>query len=146
MYGNATGFETLFDEFRRMEQGIDQLFGRRTDPQGIRSVARGTFPPANIGVTEDEVQVYLFAPGLEAKSFNISVQQNLLSISGTRTLPVNEKATYFRHERFEGEFRRVVTLPEDIDSERIEAKYRDGVLQISVRRRETAKPRQIQVS
>jgi HSP20 family protein len=90
--------------------------------------------------------VYLFAPGLEAKSFDLSVQQNLLSISGTRTLPVNEKATYFRQERFDGEFRRVVTLPEDVDPERIEAKYRDGVLQISVRRRETAKPRQIQVS
>jgi len=145
MYGNATAFEALFDEFRRMEQGIDQMLGRRADRQGIRSVARGTFPPANIGVTEDEVHVYLFAPGLDAKSFNISVQQNLLSISGTRVLPINEKATYFRQERFDGEFRRVITLPEDVDPERIEAKYRNGVLQIVVRRRVTAKPRQIQV-
>jgi HSP20 family protein len=146
MFGNETAFEALFDEFRRMEQGIDQMFGRGTDRQGIRSVTRGTFPAANIGVTEDEVHVYLFAPGLDAKSFNISLQQNLLSISGTRTVPINEKATYFRQERFDGEFRRVVTLPEDVDPERIEAKYRDGVLQISVRRRESAKPRQIQVA
>lgn len=144
MFGNASALETLFDEFRRLEQGVDQMFGRRAD-QGIRSVARGTFPSANIGVTKEEVHVYLFAPGLDAKSFNISVQQNLLSISGTRDLPINEKATYFRQERFEGEFRRVVTLPEDVDPERIEAKYREGVLQISVRRRETAKPRQIRV-
>lgn len=146
MYGNAAAFEVLFDEFRRMERGVDQMFGRGTDRQAIRSVARGTFPPTNIGVTEEEVHVYLFAPGLDAKSFNISVQQNLLSIAGTRTLPINETATYFRQERFDGEFRRVVTLPEDVDPERIEAKYRDGVLQISVRRRQSAKPRQIQVS
>ena len=139
MYGHATAFETLFDE-------LDRMFGRRSDRQGIRSVARGTFPPVNVGVTENEVHVYLFAPGLEPKGFNISVQQNLLSISGSRTLRVNEKATYFRQERFDGEFRRMVTLPEDVDPERIEAKYREGVLHISVRRRENAKPRQIQVN
>jgi HSP20 family protein len=145
MYGNATAFDTLFDEMRRFERGIDQIFGHRADRQGIRSVARGTFPPANIGVTEAEVHVYLFAPGLEAKRFNISVQQNVLTISGTRAVPVNEKATYFRQERFDGDFRRVVALPEDVDPGRIEAKYREGVLHIGVRRRETAKPRQIQV-
>jgi HSP20 family protein len=146
MFGDMTTFENLFDELRRMEQGIDQIFGRSTRPAGIRSVSRGTFPPTNVGVTENEVRVYLFAPGLDAKSFNISMQQNLLLVSGARELPVNKKATYFRQERFEGEFRRVVTLPEDIDPERVEAKYRDGVLQISLRRRETAKPRQIHIN
>jgi HSP20 family protein len=146
MFGYLTTFENLFDELRRVEQGIDQVFGPSTRPAGIRSVSRGTFPPINVGVTENEVRVYLFAPGLDAKSFNISIQQNLLLASGARQLPISEKATYFRQERFEGEFRRVVTLPEDIDPERVEAKYRDGVLQISLRRRETAKPRQIQVN
>jgi HSP20 family protein len=146
MFGNLTTFENLFDELRRMERGIDQIFGPSTVPAGIRSVSRGTFPPTNVGVTENEVQVYLFAPGLDAKSFNISIQQNLLLVSGVRKLPVHQKATYFRQERFEGEFRRVVALPEDVEPERAEAKYRDGVLQISLRRRETAKPRQIQIN
>ena len=144
MFGNATVLETVFDELRRMEQGIDQMLGRGGAP-GIRSVARGTFPPANIGATENEVHVYLFAPGLDAKSFSISVQRNVLTVAGTRVLTLDEKATYFRQERFDGEFRRIVTLPEDVDPERVEAKYRDGVLQISVGRREVAKPRQIQV-
>jgi HSP20 family protein len=146
MFGNLTTFENLFDELRRMQQGVDQIFGRSSLPAGIRSVSRGTFPPTNVGATENEVHVYLFAPGLDAKSFNISIQQNLLLVSGTRKLPINEKATYFRRERFEGEFRRVITLPEDVDPERVEAKYRDGVLQISLRRRETTKPRQIQIN
>ena len=146
MFGNLTPFENLFDELRRMQRGVDQVFGRSSLPAGIRSVSRGTFPPTNVGATENEVHVYLFAPGLDARSFNISIQQNLLLVAGTRKLPVNAKATYFRQERFEGEFRRVITLPEDVDPERVEAKYRDGVLQINLRRRETAKPRQIQIN
>ena len=146
MFGNLTTFDNLFDELRRMERGIDRIFGPSTVPAGIRSVARGTFPPTNVGVTDDEVHVYLFAPGLDAKSFNISIQQNLLQVTGSRKLPVNPKATYFRQERYEGEFRRVVALPEDVDPDRTEARYRDGVLQISLRRRETARPRQIQIN
>ncbi len=145
MFGKASAFETLFDELRRMEQGVDQMFGRGAAP-GIRSVARGTFPPANIGATENEVHVYLFAPGLDAKNFSISVQRNVLMVAGTRALPLDDKATYFRQERFDGEFRRIVTLPEDVDPERVEARYRNGVLQITVGRREAAKPRQIQVA
>ncbi|MGA2562364.1 MAG: Hsp20/alpha crystallin family protein [Steroidobacteraceae bacterium] len=146
MFGNMSALDTLFDELRRIEGGVDQMFGPRSTPADIRSVARGAFPPTNVGSTDNEVHVYLFAPGLDAKAFNISIQQNLLLVGGSRKLPVKEKATYFRQERFDGEFRRVITLPEDVDPERVEAKYRDGVLQIVLPRRETAKPRQIQIN
>ncbi|TLY78779.1 MAG: Hsp20/alpha crystallin family protein, partial [Gammaproteobacteria bacterium] len=57
----------------------------------------------------------------------------------------SEKATYYRQERFGGEFRRVISLPEDVDPERVEAKYRDGIVQITVHRRESARPRQIEI-
>ena len=145
MFGNSTAFESLFDELWRVERGVDQMYGRHSGLAAIRSVARGTFPPINVGATQDEVNVYLFAPGLEAKNFNISLQQNLLLVSGGRQLPANDKATYFRRERFQGEFRRVITLPEDVDPERVDAKYRDGVLQITLRRREAVRPKQIQI-
>src|ERR1700733_2904682 len=145
MFGNSTAFESLFDELRRVERGLDQMYGRQSGPAGIRAGARGTFPPINVGATQADVRVYLFAPGLDAKNINISLQQNLLLVSGGRKLPVNDKATYFRQERFEGEFRRVITLPEDVDPERVDAKYRDGVLQITLRRREAVKPRQIPI-
>jgi HSP20 family protein len=145
MFGTLTNFESLFDELRRIEQDMDQLFGRWATPAGIRSVSRGAFPATNVGATADTVDVYLFAPGIDSKSCNLSIQQNLLLVSGERKLPVNEKATYFRQERFDGEFRRVITLPEDVDPDKVEAKFRDGVLQISLRRREGARPRQIAV-
>lgn len=145
MFGTVTNFETLFDELRRLEQGMGDLFGRWSAPAGIRSVARGTFPAANVGATDQEVQVYLFAPGLDPKTLQVTIQQNLLLVSGARKLPVNAKATYYRQERFDGDFRRVVTLPDDVDAERVDASYRDGVLQVGVKRREAAKPRQIEI-
>ena len=67
-------------------------------------------------------------------------------ISGQRAVSVTQEGNYYRRERYDGEFRRVITLPEDVDPERVDAKYRDGVLQITVRRRESAQPRQIAVS
>ncbi|MCZ7566375.1 MAG: Hsp20/alpha crystallin family protein [Burkholderiales bacterium] len=145
MFDRLTNFESLFEEFRRIEQELDEALGRWTPPSGIRSVARGTFPPINVGGTPDEVHVYLFAAGLDPKTVDLSIQQNLLTVTGERQIPVKENAAYYRRERFGGAFRRVIALPEDVDPDRVDAKYRDGVLQVTVRRRESAKPRQIQV-
>ena len=148
MFGSLWGsFDTsLFDEFRRLEGEMDQLFGRGSLPAGIRATRRGTFPPINVGATPERVDVYLFAAGLDPKSLDISIQQNLLAVSGDRKVPVDEADDYYRQERFDGEFRRVITLPDDVDPDRVDAKYRDGVLQITVQRREAARPRQITVN
>ena len=147
MFGSVmNSFDSnLFDDFRRLESEMDGLFGSTAWPAGIRAVRRGTFPPINVGATPDQVDVYLFAAGLDPRDIDLSIQQNLLTVSGGRKLQANEDAEYYRRERFDGEFRRVVTLPDDVDPERVEARYRDGVLQISVQRRESARPRQIEV-
>ncbi|HUI59157.1 MAG TPA: Hsp20/alpha crystallin family protein [Steroidobacteraceae bacterium] len=136
----------LFDQFRRLESEMGQLFGHSPWPAGIRSVQRGTFPPINVGATPDRVEVYLFAAGLDARKLDLSIQQNLLSVSGDRKIESNENVEYYRRERYDGDFRRVITLPDDVDPERVEARYRDGVLQITIQRREAARPRQISVS
>jgi len=140
------GPDGIFDEFRRLESQMDQLFRGSSWPAEIRSVQRGTFPPLNIGATPERVDVYVFAAGLDPKSLDLSIQQNLLTVSGTRSVQVDEKAQYYRRERFDGEFRRVITLPDDVDPERVEAKYRNGVLQITIKRHESARPRQITVN
>jgi HSP20 family protein len=145
MFGSLTSFDRLFEEFRRMEQQMDELFGPGTQAPAIRSVARGTFPPINVGAAPEQVDVYMFAAGLDPKCLELNVQQNLLTVAGERKVPVNESATYYRQERFSGPFQRVVALPHDVDPERVEAHYRDGILQITARRRESAKPRQITV-
>jgi HSP20 family protein len=146
MFGNVGNFEgSLFDEFRRMQREMDQLFGAAPWPGSIRSVARGTYPPLNIGSTAEQVDVYLFAAGVNPKSLDISIRQNLLTVAGERRVMHEEGPDYYRKERFDGTFRRVVNLPDDVDPDKVEATYRDGILHVAVQRREAARPRQIQV-
>jgi HSP20 family protein len=137
---------SLFGDLRRLEQELDDLLGAGTPwSGGIRSLPPGTFPAVNVGSTDDQVTVYVFAPGVDPKALDIQLQQNVLSVSGQRDVAQEKGATYYRQERFGGEFRRVLTLPEDVDPDKVEAAYRDGIVQISVRRRESAKPRQIEI-
>jgi HSP20 family protein len=147
MFGNLTGFSnSLFDEFWRLQQEmIEGFFGDEAALGGIRSLPRGSFPAINVVNTADTVQVYLFAPGVDSKALNVSLQQNLLTVEGKRPIPLEEKATYYRQERFGSDFRRVISLPEDVDPERIEAKYREGIVQVIVQRQQLAKPRQIEI-
>ena len=146
MFGRLTNFSgNLFEDLRRMEEVMDTVFGRWPSPAGIRSVVPGTYPPINVGTTPDAVDVYLFAPGVDPKSLDIALQQNLLTVAGERKAPVEKDVSYYRKERFDGPFRRVITLPEDVDPDRVEAHYRNGVLQIHIKRQEAVRPRQIEV-
>jgi HSP20 family protein len=146
MFGRLTYSENPFADFRRLEQELDQIFGDSAPwSGGIRSLPAGTFPAVNVGSTGDSVTVYLFAPGLDPKSLDVSLQQNMLSISGERNVPIDQSATYYRQERFSGTFRRTIGLPEDVDPDQVDAKYRDGIVQIIVRRRESTQPRQIEI-
>jgi HSP20 family protein len=146
MFADLSNFGgSLFDEFRRLQDEMEGLYGRWPMPAGIRSVTRGTYPPINVGATPEQVDVYVFAAGLDTKTLDISLQQNLLTVSGERRAPEQEGANYYRKERFDGAFRRLVTLPDDVDPDRVEARYRDGVLEIQIKRREATRARQIEV-
>ena len=146
MFGSLTNFEgSVFDDLRRIQQEMEQMFGPRTWPAGIRSVARGTYPPITVGATPERVDVYLFAAGLDPKTLDISIQQNLLTVAGERQVAVPDNVEYYRRERFTGSFKRVISLPEDVDPDKVEAHYSDGILQVSIQRREASRPRQIEV-
>jgi HSP20 family protein len=136
----------LFREFQRLEQDLDEFFGGGTPwAGGIRSQPPGTFPAINVASSADAVSVYAFAPGIDAKSLEISLQQNVLTIDGRRETPEDSGATYYRNERFEGTFRRVIELPEDVDPDKVEAAYRDGIVEIRIQRRESSRPRRIEI-
>lgn len=140
------GFDTdLFDELEHMRRRMDQMFGAWPAATGIRSGVAGSFPAVNVGGSADRVDVYLFVPGVDPKALDISMQQNLLTVSGERADGMPEEAQVYRNERFGGSFRRVLTLPEDVDPDKVDASFRDGVLHVSVQRREAVKPRQIEV-
>jgi HSP20 family protein len=139
MYGN------LFDDVRQLETELDRLLARTPYSSGIRAVPRGTYPPVNVGATPEQVDVYLFAAGVDHKTIEVSIQQNLLTVSGSRRVEANPTAEYYRRERYDGDFRRVIVLPEDADPDRVNARYRDGVLHVTVQRRQATKPRQVQI-
>ncbi len=142
MNGNLSPFESLLDEMWRLDQ---DWFSPSPWFSGIRSVRQGTYPPLNVGTSADSVDVYVFAGGLDPKSLDLSLQQNLLTISGERKATAEDDATYYRRERFNGSFQRVLTLPDDVDADKVEASYTDGVVHVRVGRREEVKPRRIEV-
>ncbi len=142
MFGTLRGFEvSLFDEFRRLQREVDDAFGGDVHYPFTRSA----FPAMDVVDNPQQVDVYLAAPGIDAKDLDVSIQQNVLSVSGRREAQVDPKGSLHAQERFSGQFRRVITLPEDVDPSRVTASYVDGVLRISVQRREAAKPRQIEI-
>ena len=115
----------------------------------IRGLGRGGFPALNVGGTAQSVEIYAFAPGIDPKTLEVNLDRGVLTIAGERSdkLPgADEKTAVHIHERFSGRFRRVVSLPEDVDPDGVSADYRDGVLHVSVKRREEAQPRRISVN
>jgi len=135
-----------FDHLRELQQQMDQVFDAAPTLASIRAVARGSYPPVNVGVTPGEVNVFVFAAGLDAQKLDIALQQNVLTIAGTRIIPQQADGSYYVRERFEGEFRRAISLPEDVDVDKLDATYRDGVLHVRVQRRQAVKPRQIKIN
>lgn len=87
MFANIGNIEGgLFDEFRRLQRETDQLFEAPLRPNGIRAMARGTYPPINVGSTPNQIDVYLFAVGVDPKRLELSIQKNLLTVAGQRNL------------------------------------------------------------
>jgi HSP20 family protein len=139
-----------FADFDQLQDRIDELMSGRAATASIRAVGRaGAFPALNVGTWAEALEIYAFAPGIDPKSVDVAVEKGLLAISGERPAPTtkqSEERNVYANERFTGRFRRVVALPEDADPARVEASYRNGVLKIVVPKRESSKPRQIQVT
>jgi HSP20 family protein len=149
MYPSLTRFPgDLFAEMEGLQRQVEQLLGWRRAPSSIRAAQRGAFPAINMGVTPEAVEIYAFAPGIDPATLDVSVDKGVLSLAGERrgdAAGADDKTSVYAQERFEGGFRRVVSLPEDVDPARVEATYRDGVVKIVIPKREASKPRRIEV-
>ena len=135
----------VFSEIDRLQREMQQSFNASPS---IRGLARGGFPAMNVSGTAQSVEIYAFAPGVDPATLAVNLESGVLTIEGERkdAMPAeDDKATVHISERFSGRFRRVVTLPDDVDPNAIEARCHDGVLHISIKRREAAQPRRINV-
>ncbi len=127
----------------RISREIDKMF---------EGFARGngegqTFMPrVNIRETEDDVTLVFEVPGMAKEDIKVTVENNVLTVSGQRKeAEADEKATFVRNEIHAGSFSRSFTLPQTVDTDKIEADYSAGLLTINMARKEEAKPRQIEV-
>lgn len=148
MYGLFRSSADLFAELNRLQHTMDQVFG----PAGrnsIRGLAGESFPVLNVGTTPDSIEVMALAPGLDPATLELTVDRGLLVLAGERksALPeAGEGTTVHAQERFAGRFRRVISLPEEADPAKVDASYRDGILRVTVAKRESSRPRRIEVN
>ena len=136
----------MFAELDRLQRQMQQAF--ELSPS-IRGFARGGYPALNVGATAASAEIYAFAPGLDPASIEVNLERGVLSIAGERKsdLPYGDaKASVHVKERFAGRFHRVITLSDDLDPSAVQAKYRDGVLHISIKRLATAQTRRININ
>jgi len=138
----------LFSELNRLQGVLDQVF-RPSGRTSIRALNGASFPTLNVGSTQDAVEVMALAPGLDPASVQVTVDRGLLVIAGERKSQVPEPGdatSVYAQERFTGAFRRVVSLPDDADAARVDASYRDGILRVTIAKRESSKPRRIEIN
>jgi len=124
-----------------------RVFDAVTGHDNFHDRSAGVFPPMN--VTQDDNNFYIRAeiPGVKAADLSVSALRNRVAITGKREIPKeNDKVSYHRRERAEGEFSRTVSLPAEVVADKVEARYADGVLTLTLPKAEEAKPRQIAVS
>lgn len=141
---------SLYGQFDRLRRELDDVFGTAGLPSSIRSAAPGSFPAINIGTTPSSVEVYAFAAGIDPNKIEVTLDRGVLTLSGERVsdLPQEgreDQVSILGRERGSGRFKRAVSLPDDIDPAQVQATYRNGVLRVSVARREAARPQRITV-
>ena len=144
MYRTYTSRD-LLSELGRLQRQFQRY---ANTPSSIRGDGRTEFPALNIGGTPDSVEIYAFAPGLDPKSIDVTIERGVLTISGERGSELagesRGEAVHIQ-ERFVGKFRRAVSLSDDVDPTQVTARYVDGILCVSVKRRESAQRRHIEI-
>jgi HSP20 family protein len=134
------GVTTLQDQINRL---FNESFERTGDDSSLSAWA----PAVDIYETEHELVVKADLPDVDPKDLDIRVENNILTIRGERKFEkkVNEE-NYLRVERSYGSFARSFTLASTVNSDAIKADYQNGVLTLTIPKREEAKPKQIKVS
>jgi len=138
-------YNPIFGQLQQLQSEMNRLFQRWGDDGGELGLQR-QYPLLNVWEDGAALHVEAELPGLELKDLEIYVTgDNQLSIKGQQREQQLEKGTWHRQERGSGTFARVLTLPSDVDREKVEARFENGILQIVLPKKESAKPRKIQV-
>ena len=137
-----------FREFSTLQDRMNRLFRDSFTEGRDEALTTTGFAPA-VDVYEDEhnVTLKIEVPGIEEKDIDVRIENNLLTVHGERKFEKEEKEeNYRRIERQYGSFTRSFTLPNTVDTEKVNANYEKGVLNITLAKKAEAKPKQIKVN
>jgi HSP20 family protein len=140
MMETYNALDALFDFQRALES--------RLESDWLRGATAGTgaFPPINVFQQGDNLVAIIELAGVNKSDLDIQAKDNTIRISGKKEITYPEKVSLHRRERLTGTFDRTLTVPIQIDADRIKAEYRDGVLAVFIPRAETDKPRTISIN
>lgn len=137
------------DLFRnRLDRLFDQAFNEFVAPESRTGVASSLdwMPPVDIRETGEAMTLFVEIPGLKKDDISITLENNVLSISGERKFEKDvEQENYHRIERAYGSFSRSFSLPANVRTDKVDASFADGVLTVSLPKSDEAKPRQIEI-
>lgn len=129
----------VFEDLMGMRNWFDRYFSEIPSARGAVD-----YPYVNLYEKDDTIEVKLTAPGISGEDLNIELLDNSLYIEGDKKDDYKDKP-YIRKERSFGKFKKSVKLPYRVDSEKIEASMKDGILTIRLVKSEEAKPRKIEI-
>ncbi|MBW4499463.1 MAG: Hsp20/alpha crystallin family protein [Scytonema hyalinum WJT4-NPBG1] len=132
-------------EFNALSNQLNRLFDETLAPTNWEGLTR--FPAAELTEADDAIHLKLEVPGLEAKDIDIQVTENAVSISGERKSETKtEEKGYTRSEFHYGKFQRVIPLPTHIQNTKVTAEYKDGILNLTLPKKEEAKNTVVKVN
>ena len=144
--GSGSEFD-FFHDLEDVQKEMNRLFDV-SSPHPGKDVNGGSLwlPPVEIVDDKDHIRVRVELPGMKKEDIDVSLAQNILTIKGEKKQEKEVKEKEFvRSERYYGAFHRSFSLPTGVDSHKINAHYQEGVLEITLLKKEDAKPRQIKI-
>jgi HSP20 family protein len=134
------------DEIQRLQTSINDLFDFPRFPTRRGLFDRAMSPAIDVTENDDGYTVSCDLPGVKQKDVSLSIASNVLTIKGEKKGEFRKEGrNVFRKETWEGSFQRTISLPTEVDSGKVEAELKDGVLKITLPKREEVKPKQIEL-
>jgi HSP20 family protein len=136
-------FPDPFDRLLGLQNALDAF--RRSDWLQSSPSADGSYPPLNVFRKGDDFALVAEVPGINSSDLEIQVKGRTVRLSGGKVAKYPEQASVHRRERLQGRFDRSITLPIEVDQDRVTAECRDGVLALTLPRAERDKPRAVRI-
>jgi len=138
MYNTSSPLMQLQNEMNRLFEDYFE------EAPGTRPFAGG-YPTVNVWEDGDAAWLEAELPGMNMNDIEIFVTANEVTINGNRNLPEQPQASWHRRERLQGRFTRMLTLPWEVNADKVEARFQDGVLTVKLPKSEASKPKKIAV-